>query len=512
MTLFHAIQGAGGVKPAATTVVDAQIPFAYAGTYSVKVPSGVTSMCMLCVGAAGSGGGTETTGGTARGGGGGGALSYSNAVAVTPGETLTVVVGQGGAGPASGSDGNPGGDSSVSNSGGTLVLAKGGGGGTSTAAGAGGVAASGTGDTKQTGGAGGDNSADVGSGGGGAAGYSGTGGKGGFGTTAATAGAGGGGGGGGFGTATSLGGCGGGGVGLFGEGSNGGAGTGGASRTGGGGGSGGTAGFVSNSDAGAPNSNTGYAVASAWGSYLPSGGCGGGGGSANDDGATGGAGAVGGVSLIWGSGRSFPSTDVAQKGMFIRGAAESSTATIIIPAATQVGDLILFVDRPQNSTGLPTEVVPGDFTNLSKLNGPTTTTTRQYINYKVAVSGDAGATVTGMDGNNVDRKGIIVLGTTIASPTWTFSAVNAEITDGDPAAQTVNTSTLTKYNAAIAFMGSSAAITPVPLFSPFPSNLIGFTATNLLGCVTLNGFESFTINQPDNGTNNACQSFYVTVE
>jgi hypothetical protein len=71
-----------------------QTSFVTPGTYLWKVPTGVTSVCVVCVG----GGGSSTGGNLTSGGGGGGALGYKNNIAVTPGQTYTVVVGAGGNG------------------------------------------------------------------------------------------------------------------------------------------------------------------------------------------------------------------------------------------------------------------------------------------------------------------------------------------------------------------------------------------------------------------------------
>lgn len=64
------------------------------------VPSGVTSIVVECVGAGGDGGG--------NGGGGGGGGAYASGIyTVTPGDTLTVNVGVGGAGPVGGTTSVP---------------------------------------------------------------------------------------------------------------------------------------------------------------------------------------------------------------------------------------------------------------------------------------------------------------------------------------------------------------------------------------------------------------------
>ena len=61
------------------------------GTYSWTAPAGVTSVSVVAVGGGGGGGFTWSSGG-----GGGGGLGWKNNIPVTPGESYTVVVGQGG--------------------------------------------------------------------------------------------------------------------------------------------------------------------------------------------------------------------------------------------------------------------------------------------------------------------------------------------------------------------------------------------------------------------------------
>ena len=236
--------------------------FTSPGTYSFLVPVGVTSVSMVAVGGGGAGCQairyldsftpssivTVTTPGTTVYAGGGGALAYSNAVSVTPGETLTVYVGNGGSSsqptsvnPSQGF-GTAGEGSYVLRGPSTYLVSAGGGANGQT--GAGGSVVIGTG---YTGGQGGQSAWDnnygtfiAGGGGGGAAGYSGIGGAGGnAGQTGGSGSSGVGGGAGGAGagglaeyTAGSAfyalyqGGAGGGGVGLNGQGANGAGGTG----------------------------------------------------------------------------------------------------------------------------------------------------------------------------------------------------------------------------------------------------------------------------------------------
>lgn len=217
------------------------------GTWTV--PTGVTSICVVCVGA---GGINNTNGGP------GGALSYTNNITVTPGESLTYSI----VNPTVSSATQP--RCALLRSATVLISAYGGADGGFNSAG--GAAASGVGGTKYSGGNGGlDSGGGEGGGGGGAAGYAGNGGNGGGSFASGSAGNGGGGGGGGGGDGSAAPGVGGG-VGLLGQGSNG---SGGAINT--------------NGTAGSGGSGTQY----------------------------GGGGAIGygAIRIIWGSGRSYPSTN-----------------------------------------------------------------------------------------------------------------------------------------------------------------------------------------------------------
>ena len=142
-------------------------------TWSWTVPSNVTSIHVLCIGAGGAGG---TAGSWAAGGGGGGGLAWKNNISVTPGETLTVKAGHPTTAKTGTDFGSSGGASEVLRSATVLVKASGGQGGATYHA-AGGQKIVGDG-----GGSGGygrlGNSSNSGGGGGGAGGYNGPGGNG----------------------------------------------------------------------------------------------------------------------------------------------------------------------------------------------------------------------------------------------------------------------------------------------------------------------------------------------
>ena len=270
------------------------------GTHSFTCPVGVHSISVVAVG----GGGSGSDSGHYQQGGGGGGLGYKNNIAVIPGNSYNVQVGIGGGRVGSVSNG---GDSFMTNDQNEVIVAgnggKSGNSDRTSAAPYGGytVHPGGTfvGDGGGRGGGGGAYGGPNGyNSGGGAGGYSGIGGNGGSGTmgTQHTAGSGGGGGGGGL-----VGGnkysCGGGGVGLLGEGNNGAAGvtSGGGQCGGGGGSSGGNGGKGGRSPS---KGGTG-------GQY----GGGGTGQYAGGNTKAWGYGGGGAVRIIWGEGRSFPSTN-----------------------------------------------------------------------------------------------------------------------------------------------------------------------------------------------------------
>jgi hypothetical protein len=235
------------------------------GTYSWTCPAGVTSVCVVCIG-----GGAGSTGPDwASGGGGGGGLGWKNNISVSPGTTYTVQVGKGG---DAGTGTNNGGQSFFIDA--TVVA---GNGGTNKTGG------TFVGDGGGNGGVGSDNF-----GGGGAGGYTGSGGS------INSNGSGGGGSGGGSYSST-YGASGGGGTGPFGQGASGVY----ANQAGGGG-------------SGGESTATGQNPSTSSGNiHRPGGLYGGGGGGPGSSAPTnlslqrGGRGCV---RIIWGAGRSFPST------------------------------------------------------------------------------------------------------------------------------------------------------------------------------------------------------------
>lgn len=271
-------------------VVFGQVAYTSAGTYTWTAPF-TSNVSVVAIGGGGNADRSFDPGG---GGGGGGGLGWRNNITVQPGKSYTVVVG------------GVGQDSWFQST--ATVRGMGGG---SASVGTGGTGGSFVGQGGGVGGTGGSGTLGQGAGGGGAGGYSGNGGNGGNGGIGGDGGNGsggaGGGGGGGIRSQYTVGGGGGGGVGLLGQGSSGQGGLAGrglaSGDRGGGLGQGGSGGGNgANGGGGGPTSGSG----GTGGSY----GAGGGGAGLNSGSEVLGVGSSGAVRIVWGTNRSFPSTNL----------------------------------------------------------------------------------------------------------------------------------------------------------------------------------------------------------
>jgi hypothetical protein len=379
-------------------------------TYSIRVPDGISTVAGLAIAAGGGAGGTSSTASAAAGGGGGGALSYTNNISVTPGETLSVLIpNQSSGGSTSGGAGTSGLAAQILRSATVLLGAAGGSassgvtGGTATAGGAGGAAASGVGTTKYSGGTGGAGNAptDQGGGGGGAAGYAGNGGTGGTGGGSGASGSGGGGGGGASYTNSVEGGTGGGTL-WYGVGTSGAGGTNSATQT------------VRNGKMGSSlGGDDSILISPVVGTTTENNmGMPGGGGAGAPSGGSiavvGMRGAGGAVRILWGNNLDYGngSSAVASNDIFFKGYTTSSTSTITMPSV-ELGDTVTIIDFAVNASGAPTAVTPSGFT--LRLN--TTSGTRRLTTYtrQILSSAETGTVLTGANGTASNTKFAIVI-------------------------------------------------------------------------------------------------------
>lgn len=314
-------------------------------TFTYIVPTNVNYISAVAIGPGGSGGDTGPGSFVAAGGGGGGSLAYSNKIPVTPGETLTITVGN---------RFISGANSSISRGNTVLLLAQGGYTGSSNNAGGigglGGQATNCIGQVCFSGGNGGNGTAATvigdssgykrGAGGGGAAGYAGNGGNGsslGSGNAAPT------GGGGGGGANTPLNGAVGGGVGLYGLGSS------------------GAGGIYSSNTAGGSEGDTGSSLDGGTFNTLRAGnntnldydtGAGGGGGGARyfqGIAFSGEPGTSGAVRIIHGPNETFPVNCTTNNISFIANTVSNET-TIAMPSSVLPGDLFILYDYADYDT------------------------------------------------------------------------------------------------------------------------------------------------------------------
>jgi len=379
-------------------------------TYSIRVPDNVSSIAGLAIGAGGGGGGCSSGASAAAGGGGGGALSYSNSIAVTPGETLTVLVpNQSASGSTAGGNGGTGLAAQIRRSATVLLSAAGGSGSlgrtsTSASAGAlGGQASAGVGDVKYSGGTGGAGNAatDNGGGGGSAAGYAANGVTGGAVNGSGIAGAGGSGGSGASYNGTVIAGSGGGTL-WYGVGSA------------GAGGSGNNAsvtlrsGKLGSSLGGRTNifdTSLGAGTVNDWG--LP-GGAGGGAPSGGTAAFAGMRGAGGAVRILWGENLDYgnPSSNVSTNSVSYKAYTTSATSSITLPSV-ELGDTVIIIDYSENTSGIPTAVTPTGFT--IKLN--VSSTTRRLTTYvkQILSSAESGTVLTCANGTAKNAKFAIVI-------------------------------------------------------------------------------------------------------
>jgi hypothetical protein len=345
-------------------------------TTSWTVPANVNSISLIGVSGGGSGRVSTTLGAPGGAGGGGGALGYANSVSVSPGDIVTIAIGGGGATVASDSSVVGGATIVTVTRGGvttTVLSLTGGGAGSLSTGGVGGSVVTGTG---FAGGAGGSTNGTNSGGGGGAGGYAGAGGAGGNAISNGSAGSGGAGGGGASGDANGAGS--GGGVGLFGQGTSGTGGTR-ASRTTAGGGAG-SAGL------GSPNATNGAEyrdVTTSTGRF--------GAGGPGTKQTTLPDGSHGAVRIIWGSGRSFPSTLVTDQQTIVAGPSfggssiiptiggTSATWTSSVPTGSGAGPYTFTVSRAApNSDGTLTVRIPAATISDDAGNDSTASETLSY--------------------------------------------------------------------------------------------------------------------------------------
>jgi hypothetical protein len=183
-----------------------------------------------------------------------------------------------------------------------------------------------------------------------------------------------------------------------------------------------------------------------------------------------------------------------------------TTSTLTLPGTVQGGDLIVLFNR-----GNGTAVTPGGYTNLANINS----TFRCEAHYKIAVGGDAGAVVNGINASSVWRFTAIVIRPTAAIVTATPSTVNAEATAGDPALQNVAAGSGTPPLVIFAMYSCADAVIPSGTFSPAEDANIGNGAGQNFDVrykIYNTSPSNTSVDQADGGAFNHLISFYIACQ
>lgn len=122
---------------------------------------------------------------------------------------------------------------------------------------------------------------------------------------------------------------------------------------------------------------------------------------------------------------------------------QSTSSTITIPAGAAIGDLAVLLDWASRTvTAIPSTVVPTDWTSVSNQSSSVTAGTRSIVSYKKLVSGDPGASITGMNGTYQNRKQMIIFSPSVGISSITVAGLAETIGNVNPAAQVVAAQTL----------------------------------------------------------------------
>ena len=188
--------------------------------------------------------------------------------------------------------------------------------------------------------------------------------------------------------------------------------------------------------------------------------------------------------------------------VFIAAQVTGTTSTITIPSTAKVGDLALLFDTSATTTN----TIPSGWTSVS---GVTTTGIRQNISRKTLVSGDIGATITGMGGTT--RKVLLLFRPNGPVTTLTISTPTSQASSLAPNNQTVLAGSAPATTRVISFWCGSSTGSPV----------VTLAGTTQVTSISTSGIRvayrqwnsgqtpaNQTASMDDTGTN-AFQSFFI---
>jgi hypothetical protein len=192
-----------------------------------------------------------------------------------------------------------------------------------------------------------------------------------------------------------------------------------------------------------------------------------------------------------------------------RTSATSSATTLTAPSTIVAGDLLVWSENSVNLSTIPTSVVPTGFTSIS--NNTVGTNRRIITAYKIADSGDASSTITGMTTNNALTKMLLVFSTNGATSASVFD-IEYETTNNDPAAQTITSGSGTPPLVSIGYMRTGTGTCSM---TPTEDGVVS-TSSDVAGSFFLykiynSSPADVTVDATDGGNNNTINSFYIQV-
>jgi hypothetical protein len=197
----------------------------------------------------------------------------------------------------------------------------------------------------------------------------------------------------------------------------------------------------------------------------------------------------------------------------VRSITNSSGATISIPATAQIGDVAVLLDFSTSNTTAASAVTPSGWTQLRTDTVNAATAVRASTCYKILVSGDPGATVTGMTGGTSTRKMLLIIRNTRKITSVTVGSSNGAASENDPSAQTISVSSVSPSLVLIAHYASSSAVNPRTTSSTM-TEVVGSSTNQYCLYSIINKRDAaanVTVDMTDNGTN-ALQSFYLKIQ
>lgn len=144
----------------------------------------------------------------------------------------------------------------------------------------------------------------------------------------------------------------------------------------------------------------------------------------------------------------------------------STTSSLTAPSTIRSGDLLVFYDAPTNVSGAATPAAPSGFTLLRSA-GSTGWDNTLAISAKIATSADAGATITGANGNNGNAKLLYVMRGNGKVKTFTAKNPVSTITNNDPS--TLNVVATGVTTPAVLLCGGSCKTAQTVNWQGYPS-------------------------------------------